>query len=628
MSDSNKEKATKVRKGARTAAIKHEPKDPRPRTAVEGTQAKTSGAVLYKGKDQKISTKHFAGSATGSTNTAAGYPTASNPFIAMQTADDTGHYDPLDLYALHILELLTSRVYTFSNLSRFEKNILYRYFYRYNPVIARVVDLHTNLPLSKIRLQAPRGVPEIVKDFVTTFYNRIMERTNFNEVLREMVLHHNIYGDAHTLVDDSYTGNRELAHPEILEENLYNRSEEDRAKLNDIEDRYSKDPESVSVQERREYLDAKFIGFYDVGYQGPNRISKIEFHRILEIMENPDLGYEAITIETEPALQELIAQGLTHDDLKELGYTEGFLRLLNQEDVPSDGSTITVDNDTLEGDAYLLRLRRTSGFSLIERVINECLEWYFAKKALQAKMDNFGKIGRIVTSEGLSEDQVALLRTEVERMLNDPGYAVVANFPITWEEVNSFIKDELDDLIDASENLVDTISMGTGIPQSLITGDSTYSGDNVKLDILNVEYLAFKNRVEALIEDRLLKPIALRKGLITIDEWGTPRLIYPKLTFSRMSLRSQDVFDILFSLFQKGSLPVSVIYDLLNLDVDDIDRGLKEDLFTLKDPNFNEMMRDLYTALPDDIAASTDLRKRLIETLGLKEASEELTNEF
>lgn len=133
------------------------------------------------------------------------------------------------------------------------------------------------------------------------------------------------------------------------------------------------------------------------------------------------------------------------------------------------------------------------------------------------------------------------------------------------------------------------------MPLTLISGDSQYSGGSIKLEILNVEYHSFKQRVQSLIEEKLFKPIALRKGFVTVDDWGNPVIAYPRLTFSRVSLRDESVFDILFSLYQKGSLPVSILYDILNLDPDDVKRGIEADLWTVNDPNMNEMVRGLYT---------------------------------
>jgi hypothetical protein len=261
----------------------------------------------------------------------------------------------------------------------------------------------------------------------------------------------------------------------------------------------------------------------------------------------------------------------------------------------------------------------------MQRIFESCLAWENSKRALKVKINQVGKLGRIVTSDGLSETQTDALRVEVDNMIDDPNHAIVANYEITWNEVNSFLKDELDQLIESTEDLVSEISIGMGMPDSLISGESQYSGDNIKLDILNNQYFAFKVTLQNLLQDRIMKPIALRKGFISIDSWGNPILLYPKISGSRVSLRSEEYFSLLFDLYQKNSLPVSIIYDLLNLDAEDVTRAIQEDLFTLKDATFNDLLRDIYGQLSDKIVANTDLVNKIIDDLGLpkKEGGEE-----
>jgi hypothetical protein len=247
------------------------------------------------------------------------------------------------------------------------------------------------------------------------------------------------------------------------------------------------------------------------------------------------------------------------------------------------------------------------------------MEWESAKRAMRAKIEMVGRIGRIITSEGLSADQTAALRTEVQLMMDDPNYAIVANFEINWTEVQVELRETLTDLANMTEGITQVLALGGGMPMALIAGDSQYSGTTIKLEILNVEYHSFKQRVQRLIEEQLFKPIALRKGFVGIDDWGNPNVHYPRLTFSRVSLRDESVFDILFSLYQKGSLPVSVILDILNLDPDDVKRAIENDMFTVNDPNFNQLIGGMLVGAVEDIMGRVDLADKLIKEMGLKQ---------
>lgn len=544
------------------------------------------------------------------------------------TEGDEGR-DDLDIYALQLIELIQSdSKWDLAYLTEFEKSVLYRYFYRSNPVIGRIIDLHTDIPLSKIRLQPPSGVPEIVRDYIMQYYERILKRVNFNEILRVAVTSYKLYSTGRVFVDDDYSmENRELQKIETLRESTFVMDEEDVQFISKVEEEYEKKPSSIGLKTRMEYLEKKFLGFFSKTYRGPDSLRHIPFHRVIQELENPDIDYEAIEYDLSSSFESLVEDSDSTqqavENLRAVGYSNGFIRLAIEESKRTGDSlesltSLLVDNDELDGLPFMFSLRTQERTSDLRRVLNECLEWEMVKRASRAKILQLGRIGRIVTSEELSEDQVGLLRAEVELMLEDPGHAIVANFPINWEEVNTTIKDELTELIDTTDQLIETISMGLGMPDSLITGDSQYSGDNIKLEVLNTQYLSFKFHIQNIIEEKFLKPIALRKGFIAIDSWGNPELLYPKLSFSRLSVRDEAVYDLLFSLYQKGSLPVGIIYEILNLDPDDMERGLKEDLFTVRDNEFNEIKRDVLSDAAEAVINKTNVGDEIIEGMGLQ----------
>ena len=286
-------------------------------------------------------------------------------------------------------------------------------------------------------------------------------------------------------------------------------------------------------------------------------------------------------------------------------------------------SSIIIDNNYLSGDPYIINFEKFEGSSFLYRVTDACLEYDAAKKALKAKLRLLGKAGRVVTAEGLSDEQLEELRQEVEYMMDNPTHAIVANYSINWQEVNDFVKSELSDLVNSVDRIKDELSNGLGMPASLISGDSQYSGDTIKIEIINNQYFALKLKFQNLINKRFIQSIAIRKGLFTLDEWGEPVLVYPKVAFSLTNLRSQEVFDTLFQLYQKGSLPVDVLYDVLNLDGDAMEAALRKDLWTLKNDKANEVVSSVYGSVSEDIISNTDVSARVIQALGLKKISPE-----
>jgi len=116
----------------------------------------------------------------------------------------------------------------------------------------------------------------------------------------------------------------------------------------------------------------------------------------------------------------------------------------------------------------------------------------------------------------------------------------------------------------------------------------------------------------------------MKKGFYEMDKYGRPRWIYPKVTFSRMALRdSGDLYDMLFNLYSKGSLPVDIIYEFLNLDPEDCERKLEDAMFTVKDSKFNELLSNIYNSVGDWLMQNTDLGKRITKGLDLNEVEAE-----
>jgi hypothetical protein len=93
----------------------------------------------------------------------------------------------------------------------------------------------------------------------------------------------------------------------------------------------------------------------------------------------------------------------------------------------------------------------------------------------------------------------------------------------------------------------------------------------------------------------------------------------PTLSFTRLALRdNRDTFDALYNLYQKGSLDVDTILELLNLDPVAVRERIERDLFTVNDPTFNEVLRGIYGDAGRAIAENSDASEKIAKVLGLK----------
>jgi hypothetical protein len=125
--------------------------------------------------------------------------------------------------------------------------------------------------------------------------------------------------------------------------------------------------------------------------------------------------------------------------------------------------------------------------------------------------------------------------------------------------------------------------------------------------------------VQRLVEHFFFKPMCRRMGFVEEDEDGEMVVIYPKLSFTRLALRdNQDTFDALFQLYQKGSLDIETILDLLNIDPVMVKERLERDFATFNDAQFNEVLRSVYGRSGDQLAENSNIVEKIAEQLGLE----------
>jgi len=229
---------------------------------------------------------------------------------------------------------------------------------------------------------------------------------------------------------------------------------------------------------------------------------------------------------------------------------------------------------------------------------------------------------RIVWAEGLSDSDVEMLREQVDLALVDPDYSIVANYEVHWEEMGS--RDRLLDLSSEYEQTERRLLTGLGVTESLMSGEALYSGDRLKLEVINNRYLLYREVLQEYVEEYLFKPVARRKGFIEKNKWGGEVVLYPKLSFTRLPLRdSQDTFDAMYNLYQKGSLSIDVILEMLNIDPSDTRLKIERDVLTVSDATFNEVLRSLYSEVGRVLAEKTDVMERIAKYLKLELKPEE-----
>ena len=227
----------------------------------------------------------------------------------------------------------------------------------------------------------------------------------------------------------------------------------------------------------------------------------------------------------------------------------------------------------------------------------------------------------LVVAPDVPAQELDALRIHFDEAKYDPDYTVCVNYECTVQLIGS--EGRLLALDSEWAHTNAELAVGMGFTPEILTGEGFFSGDRIRVELLNTTYLQFRDVLADLVETQIFRPMAMRKGFYEIDDYGSPRWIYPKLSFSRLALRDQgDVYDMLFNLYAKGSLPVDIIYEFLNLDPETCKRKLEEDLLTVKDSKFNQVLDAIYAGVAEKLFGTTDLVEKVSKSLLLKTKDE------
>jgi hypothetical protein len=477
----------------------------------------------------------------------------------------------------------------------------YRFFYNNEPFVGQAIDLHTELPLSKVRLARPRANSRKLADASLKFCEKWVNRIGLLQRLLEIVHEFYLIGEVYIFCEDSSPEMpREITHKVV-------RKVEEDGTLS----------EQWVERDDEEAMD-EAIAWLKKNYQGWTKI------RILPP--------EQVHIETFPFTDEVMIQLIPDAktahviNMADQG-DEQARRVVNSMDpevVKSirSGENIPLNTDPDAGSFVHYMANKKSqyeprGHSILQRCMRTIVYFDKLRQAQTSIASRHMTPIRLVYAEGMDEGDTETLRDQIDLALQDPDYSIVTNFQVTWEEMNS--NGRLLELSGEYDLVSRQLYAGLGVTESLLNGESSYSGDRINLEVINTRYMLMRELVQNLVEENFFKPMCKRMGFIEEDEDGDEVVIYPKLSFTRLALRdNQDTFDALFQLYQKGSLDIETILDLLNIDPVTVKERLQNDFATFNDASFNEVLRGLYGRLGDALAENTNIAEIIAGQLGLE----------
>jgi len=460
-----------------------------------------------------------------------------------------------------------------------EKYSWYRYWSRSDAYIGRALELLSDLPMSKLTLNMPKmeGKKEL-KEEIFRFFTYQMEVLNLFDMCQSILWEWNMIGNVY------------IFHEWDEKKKMWSRA-------------VMLPPEEVFVfqypfssNSRVEYRPQRLVSLIKEGAGGGASVL-------------PD-GSDATGGGDESCdrsnIDSKIVEGVP-EELKEMVRKEG---------------CIVMDTDPTTGSFVHHVARRRSpymdlGVSVLERVLVPMLqkEHYRYTQLSLASRNMTPK--NLVTAPGLMPEELNDLRTQVDLSYLDPEYSIITNYEVQWEQIGA--DNRLLQLDAEYERIENQVFAGLGVTRELLTGEGTFSGNKITVEILNSMFLLTREVLKNYIEKQLFIPICEAHGWYEEDKNGIKEYWYPKIGFNRLTIRDNaEVFDSLFQLYQKGSIPVDIIYELFNLNTDEIDVKLFEDLFTVKDANFNRIIEEISGETGRKLVETTNVAEKIAEYLKLE----------
>jgi len=223
----------------------------------------------------------------------------------------------------------------------------------------------------------------------------------------------------------------------------------------------------------------------------------------------------------------------------------------------------------------------------------------------------------LITAPGLMPEELDDLRTQVDLSYMDPEYSIITNYEVNWQQIG--VQERFLDFSREYEQIENQVFAAMGVTRELLTGEGQFSGTKITVEIMNTMFLLTREVLRNYIEKQLFIPVCEAHGWFEEDKNGAKTYWYPQIGFNRLTIRDNaEVFDSLFQLYSKGSLPVEVIYELFNLNSDEMNAKLLSGLFTTKDSTFNRMLEEVNTEVGRALPQQTDIIEKVSKYLGLE----------
>lgn len=481
--------------------------------------------------------------------------------------------------------------------SLYEQYNFYRFFARRNPFVKQALKLHVELPLSKVKLNLPKAKSRDMALASTQYCEAWAKRVGLLRRLMSIVRDYHLIGVVNIFAEDN--------NPECPDELLF-----------DVVPTLL--PNGEIHEERREREDkSEAIAWMKRNYKGWTS---------LRVLPPEQVHAESFSF-TDEKILELIPDAKTKRIIQQADAGDPnavrIVKSMPREVVQAvlEGTNIPLNTDPDAGSfVYVMEADKSDyepvGQSMLESCLPTLVQWDKLRQANASIASRHMTPIRVVWAEDMDAADVEALREQVDLALQDPDFSIVANFEIHWEEMGS--DQRLLDLTSEMDIANRELYAGLGVTEGLLTGETSYADGKISLEVIHTRYMLIRELLQDYVEEFLFKPMCRRMGFLEQDDDGNEVVVYPKLSFTRLALRdTADTFDAMFNLYQKGSLDVETILELLNIDPVAVKERLEASLFGVNDSAFNEVLRGLYGEIGRLLGEKSDAVDKVAANLKL-----------
>jgi hypothetical protein len=422
---------------------------------------------------------------------------------------------------------------------RMEINSWCNYFYKYDALVATAVDMHAELPLSKIRLDLPKMINKKQANRILEHYVDMIGNTGidlFNKLLMIGVEYYKL-GNVFPWAQMNGDGTRW-------------------ARLTCLNPDYT-------------------------------HIEKLSLTNAIKVYLVPD-----------DRLRHIVHAG---PDDKKTG--ELFQTLSDEVvEYVTSGKEIPLSTDPNEGSHVAHLARKIAdyadwGTSIIERNFKTLVYKDRLRQSQDAIATRHLTPKHLIHAEYASRADVNEIREQVEDAMMNPDSAIITNYELHWELVGT--SSGLMQLATEREWVTEDLLVGLMINKNVLLGEGNFAAGQTVLEILNQRYAIFREQLESYIEKSLFLPIARNCGYVeyepgTVKKEKREIYLYPKVRWNRLNLTDDTQHkQMLGQAVTEGKVDIGTWLEYFGLNSDSIAERLKQNEDTVMDPVYNELRRSI-----------------------------------